>query len=159
MTKEQEVLKDLKEVTLEELDEAIKNVDKQEQEDSIEILENTELDINTIYNVDLYTYNIAVKNVLSMLEEKDKEIQFQKDINKTELDRHNKTEKNLKGIIKKQNKIIDLMADFIKDELTVDEFCTKEDCYADNYIDGHCEKCLNCIKQYFENKAKELLDK
>ena len=94
-----------------------------EQEDSIEILENTELDINTIYNVDLYTYNIAVKNVLSMLEEKDK--------------------------------IIDLMAEFIEDELTVDEFCTKEGCYADNYIDGHCEKCLNCIKQYFENTAKE----
>lgn len=42
-----------------------------EQADSIEILENTELDINTIYNVDLYTYNIAVKNVLYMLEEKD----------------------------------------------------------------------------------------
>ena len=47
------------------------------------------------------------------------------------------------------------MAEFIEDELTVDEFCTKEGCYADNYIDGHCEKCLNCIKQYFENKAKE----
>lgn len=97
----------------------------------------------------------AIETVLSMLEEQDKEIQFQNDINKTELDRHNKAEKNLKGIIKKQNKIIDLMAEFIEDELTVDEFCTKEDCYADNYIDGHCEKCLNCIKQYFENKAKE----
>ena len=51
-----------------------------------------------------------------------------------------------------KDKIIDLMAEFIEDELTVDEFCTKEGCYADNYIDGHCEKCLNCIKQYFENK-------
>lgn len=99
--------------------------------------------------------NESIETILSMLEEKDKEIQFQNDINKMELDRHNKTEKNLKGIIKKQNKIIDLMAEFIEDELTVDEFCTKEDCYADNYIDGHCEKCLNCIKQYFENKAKE----
>ena len=54
-----------------------------------------------------------------------------------------------------KDKIIDLMAEFIEDELTVDEFCTKEGCYADNYIDRHCEKCLNCIKQYFENKAKE----
>ncbi len=36
MTKEQEVLKDLKKVTLEELDEAIKAVDKQEQEEAIE---------------------------------------------------------------------------------------------------------------------------
>lgn len=59
------------------------------------------------------------------------------------------------SMIKEKDKIIDLMAEFIEDELTVDEFCTKEGCYADNYIDGHCEKCLNCIKQYFENKAKE----
>ena len=108
---------------------------------------------------DLDTDSIAMEKVLTMLKEKDKEIQFQEDINKTELNRQKKTEKNLKGIIKKQNKIIDLMAEFIEDELTVDEFCTKEDCYADNYIDGHCEKCLNCIKQYFENKAKELLNK
>lgn len=108
---------------------------------------------------DLDTDSIAIEKVLTMLKEKDKEIQFQEDINKTELNRQKKTEKNLKGIINKQNKIIDLMTEYIEDELTVDEFCTKEDCYADNYIDGHCEKCLNCIKQYFENKAKELLNK
>ena len=100
----------------------------------------------------------AIEIVLSMLKEKDKEIQFQEDINKTELNRHKKTEKSLKGQIIKQNKMIGLMAEFIEDELTVSEFCTKEGCYADNYIDGHCEKCLNCIKQYFENKAKELLN-
>lgn len=58
--------------------------------------------------------------------------------------------------LQNKDKIIDLMAEFIEDELTVDEFCTKEGCYADNYIDGHCEKCLNCIKQYFENKEKEV---
>ncbi len=101
---------------------------------------------NTSINVEV------LKTVLSMLEEKDKEIQFQEDINKTELNRHKKTEK---GQIIKQNKMIDLMTEYIEDELTVDEFCTKEGCYADNYIDGHCEKCLNCIKQYFENKVKE----
>lgn len=53
-------------------------------------------------------------------------------------------------------KIIDLMAEFIEDGFTVDKFCTKKGCYADNYINGHCEKCLNCIKQYFINKAKEV---
>lgn len=58
-------------------------------------------------------------------------------------------------MLEEKDKTIDLMAEYIEDELTVDEFCTKEDCYADNYIDGHCEKCLNCIKQYFENKVKE----
>lgn len=62
-------------------------------------------------------------------------------------------------MLEEKDKTIDLMAEFIEDELTVDEFCTKEGCYADNYIDGHCKKCLNCIKQYFENKAKELLNK
>lgn len=55
-----------------------------------------------------------------------------------------------------QEKIIDLMAKFIEDDFTVDKFCTKKGCYADNYINGHCEKCLNCIKQYFINKAKEV---
>lgn len=63
------------------------------------------------------------------------------------------------SILEEKDKTIDLMAEFIEDELTVDEFCTKKGCYADNYIDGHCEKCLNCIKQYFENKSKELLNK
>ena len=62
-------------------------------------------------------------------------------------------------MLEEKDKTIDLMAEYIEDELTVDEFCTKEGCYADNYTDGHCEKCLNCIKQYFENKAKELLNK
>ncbi len=62
------------------------------------------------------------------------------------------------SMLEEKEKIIDLMTEYIEDELTVDEFCTKEGCYADNYIDGHCEKCLNCIKQYFENKAKETED-
>lgn len=60
------------------------------------------------------------------------------------------------SMLEEKDKTIDLMAEYIEDELTVDEFCTKEGCYADNYTDGHCEKCLNCIKQYFENKAKEV---
>ena len=119
--------------------------------------------------------NTAIETVLSMLEGKNREI--------SKLKKHNdKLLKKLRNRIKEvkklekyslyneefsrlnkqlQNKaqIIDLMTEYIEDELTVDEFCTKEGCYADNYIDGHCEKCLNCIKQYFENKAKELLNK
>ena len=93
---------------------------------------------------DLDTDSIAIETVLSMLEEKDKEIQFQNDINKTELDRHNKTEKNLKGIIKKQNKIIDLIAEYI--------FCNQDDKFLLGYS-------IKDTKQYFENKAKELLNK
>mgnify|MGYP004553363653 CR=1 FL=1 len=94
-----------------------------EQEESLEKLKRQILIGECEKNIGISVFISDLKNVLSMLKEKDKQI--------------------------------DLMAEFIEDELTVDEFCTKEGCYADNYIDGHCEKCLNCIKQYFENKAKE----
>lgn len=52
-----------------------------EQEDSIEILENT--DISTIElaeNTDLYTYSLAVRTVLNMLKEKDTEIEKYKNL-------------------------------------------------------------------------------
>ena len=137
MTKEQEVLKDLKEVTLEELDEAIRAVDKQEQEDSIEILENTELDINTIDNVDLYTYSMAVKTVLSMLKEKDKQIEEYRGIGLRRHKQQVQIKKSLKGIINNQNKIIGLMAEQLTTPIHDKEW----------------------IKQYYENKAKELLNK
>ena len=68
------------------------------------------------------------------LEKKDKEIQFQKEINKTEQDRHKKTEKSLKGQLEKKDKIINEMAKYIVE--------------IDKYT------CINCIKQYFERKVE-----
>ena len=56
--------------------------------------------------------------------------------------------------VEKREKMIELMAEYLEDELT-DDICNKENCYADEYINGHCQKCLNCIKQYFEKKAEE----
>lgn len=104
---------------------------------------------NTSINVEV------LKTVLSMLEEKDKEIQFQEDINKTELNRHNKAEKNLKGIINKQNKIIDLMADEIANSIT--NTCPLEDYNYDLDCENKCnDNYKECWKQYFENKAKEV---
>ena len=44
----------------------------EEEKDSIEILKNTDLDVNTIDLVDLHTYNHEVKTVLKLLEKKDK---------------------------------------------------------------------------------------
>lgn len=93
MTKEQEVLKDLKKVTLEELDEAIKTVDKQEQEEAIEyfkkhikyfeeqikFIEATDCDY---YDEEFELYQNRVKQfntVLSMLEQKDKIIDLMAD--------------------------------------------------------------------------------
>lgn len=117
-------------------------------------------------------YQDAIETVLPMLEEKDKQIDKLKKHNDDLLRKLRNRVKDVKKLqkyslykkefsrlnkqLQNKDKIIDLMAEFIEDELTVDEFCTKEGCYADNYIDGHCEKCLNCIKQYFENKAKEV---
>lgn len=46
----------------------------EEEKDSIEILKNTDLDVNTIDLVDLHTYNYAVKTVLNLLEKKDNKI-------------------------------------------------------------------------------------
>lgn len=140
MTTEQEVLKDLKKVTLEELDEAIKAVDKQEQEaieyfkkhikyfeEQIKIIEATDCDY---YDEELELYQNRVKQfntVLSMLEEKDK--------------------------------TIDLMAETINNHDIDEDICKqmgqKENC---NEFEDK-EKCKECIKQYFENKAKELLNK
>jgi hypothetical protein len=103
----------------------------------------------------------AIETVLSMLEEKDKEIQFQNDINKTELDRHNKAEKNLKGIINKQNKIIDLYIDNImtyQQVKTIRKMCCPS-CPIGEKACTYSGIHRNCIKQYFENKAKELLNK
>lgn len=69
------------------------------------------------------------------LENKDKEIQFQKEINKTEQNRHKQTEKSLKGQLKKKDKMIDLMGEKIFEEGIVWE--NKED-----------------VKQYYERKVE-----
>lgn len=56
--------------------------------------------------------------------------------------------------LEKKDKIIDLMAKDIEDETTMENYCNREDCYADIYINGHCEKCLNCIKRYFTKQVE-----
>jgi len=61
----------------------------------------------------------------------------------------------LVNLIEEQEKIINEMAEFLEDETTVDDFCNKENCYADDYVNGHCEKCLNCIIEYFTKKVGE----
>lgn len=89
----------------------------------------------------------VLKTVLSMLEEKDELIQFKEDINHTELDRHNKTEKNLKGIINKQNKIIDLMAEQLAG-LTIFDIDKDEPLILGDKED---------VEIYFKEKVKEII--
>ena len=95
---------------------------------------------------DLDTDSIAIETVLSMLEEKDKIIQFKEDINNTALDRHKNTKKSLKGIIKKQNRIIDLMSEQLAG-LTIFDVDKDEPLILGDKDD---------VKQYFEEKAKEI---
>ena len=119
-----------------------------------------------------------LETVLNMLKEKDKEIQFQKDINKQEKDRHKQAEKSLKGQIKilkrdfkivdqecsrlerkeeKQDKIIDLMAEHICSSAIVDDTICAIKCDCETNINEDCthEKMLNCTKQYFEKRLED----
>lgn len=52
-----------------------------EIEDSISILENTDLDINNICSIDLRTYNVAVKTVVEVIKKQSKEIEELKEKN------------------------------------------------------------------------------
>lgn len=99
----------------------------------------------------------SLEIVLNMLKEKDEEIQFQKDINKTEKDRHKQAEKSLKGHIEKKDKMIDLMSEHICNSAIVDDtVCAiKCDCETDINEDCTYEKMLNCTKQYFERKVED----
>lgn len=129
------------------------------KEQAIERLKKLDYLLDDVYSTGLIEdgernqYQYAIETVLSILKEKEKEIQFQKDINKTELDRHKNTEKNLKGIIKKQNRIIDLMADEIANNII--NICPLADYNYDLDCENRCnDNYKECWKLYFENKAK-----
>ena len=62
------------------------------------------------------------------------------------------------NLLEKKNKIIDLMAIVIGNEpLPTEEYCIFRN--FDCPVVGGNRDCKDCIKQYFENKAKELLNK
>lgn len=127
-----------------------------EQEESIEILENLKTVIETglvnFSGKSMYDcgYQEAIehilsdlKNVLSMLEEKDIKLIETKEANR-----------QLSIELKNKDKIIELMAEAMryyngmqqKQEFCID-ICEEKEC--------NIEKCKERIKQYFENKAKE----
>ena len=63
------------------------------------------------------------------------------------------------AMLEEKDKTIDLMAEIINNNDIDEDICKqmgqKENC---NEFEDK-EKCKECIKQYFENKAKELLNK
>ena len=94
----------------------------------------------------------AIETVLNMLKEKDKEIaNLKNEINEAWEEWNNleqssyEEETRLKDEIKKKDKQIDLMAEYIN-EIDVSE----EICEGKTMCD---ENCKECIKQYFESKA------
>lgn len=102
-------------------------------------LENWTITINLDYYNCLEEY---IRRILDELEQKDKEIQFQKEINKTEQNRHKQTEKSLKGQLKKKDKMIDLMAERLAED--TEWFYSDFDNYTkQDFID------------YFTNKVEE----
>lgn len=152
-----------------------------EEEKAIEILKR---DINTpLYGGDTIIVLIEdIEIVLNLIEKQAKEITFQKEINNIEKKRHTQTEKTLKGQIKnkdkeierlknllkeneiyrknlfnyseKQNKVIDLMAEYLAD-IDFDECCAEipEPCLSCSWEDY--EPHTDCIKEYFIKKVEE----
>lgn len=148
-----------------------------EQEESIENLKGMLEYKRQVYNMDTMRNEIvpalydidrkAIETVLSMLKEKDKEIEFQKDIRNTEKNRNKKTEKSLKGIINKQNtelaeknaeierlnRQIDLMAEYLIG-VHIDNYdpTWEHEFEKDNFI---ILRSKEEVKQYFERKSEE----
>lgn len=91
------------------------------------------------------------ETVLSMLQEKDKEIEKYKYLYQKTLDNTIQVDReNIK--LKKQ---IDLMADFIFQSIDVEEDICNSAYIKCKQETGQDITCINCIKQYFKNKVKE----
>ena len=159
MTKEQEekIVKIVKNMSDEEIEDRIR---QDEQEEAIEIIEKMvksyiEADECGLSNNDFKHEIKAMQTVLSMLKEKDKEIEKYKYLYQKALDNTIKADReNIK--LKKQ---IDLMADYIFQNIDVEE-----DVCNSAYVECTQETaqditCINCIKQYFEQKATKLSQK
>lgn len=69
----------------------------------------------------------------------------------------NHTNKTYKGMLNKQSKQIDLMAEHIVSSAIVDDTVCAIKCDCETDIEEDCthEKMLNCTKQYFKSKAEK----
>ena len=101
---------------------------------------------------DIYKHlelNPAIETALSMLKEKDKEIEKYKYLYQKALDNTVKADReNIK-----KDKQIDFMSEYIASLDIEEDICSKigkENC--DKMSFGECE---DCIKQYFERKSRE----
>ena len=143
MTKEQEVFEKVNRIRIDFFDSKYKDV-------------HTDDELEEKYE--------ALGDVLNMLKEKDKEIEnlkMEKDEaweewNNLEQGTYEE-EQRLKSAIKKKNKIIDLMAEYIANRDNDEDICKYQVAeWCEDEEDGVLiEVCRKCIKQYFERKCEE----
>lgn len=132
---------------------------KKEQEVELDKLK-TYLEYAKKDNLDKFILDVkTAETILSMLKEKDKEINSQNGtINALQCALKERTEERDRkdNIVTKQNKIIDLMAEYITYCFNEDEGICKKSASRINNQDYDCDNnCKGCIKQYFEKLAKE----
>ncbi len=90
-----------------------------------------------------------IEIVLEKIQNQQSELEFQKEINKTEKNRHKQTEKSLKGQLEKKDKIINEMAEY----LSVIRDCPNADKGANIDCENSCkDNFKECWKQYFKRK-------
>ena len=60
---------------------------------------------------------------------------------------------NILNRLEQDERVIEEMVKYIED-YAIDDVCRKKDCYADEYKNGHCMKCVNCIIDHFRKKCE-----
>ena len=141
MTKEQEVIK--------YIETRIKICNE-----NADICDDNDFDEEATY---LREESYMLETVLNMLKEKDKEIEKLKADNKKAWKLNaNMKQRHLSDIFKinKKDKQIDLMAEYISKIDIEEDICIKNKTNPD-WCNEDYTNCKNCIKQYFERKAKD----
>ena len=127
------------------------------KEQAIERLKKLDYLLDDVYSTGLVEdeernkYQDAIETVLPMLEEKDKQID--------KLKKHNdELLRKLRNRVKEVKKLEKYS--IYKEEFSrLNKQLQNKDQQIDLKKECNIEKCKECIKQYFENKAKELLNK
>lgn len=114
-----------------------------EQREAIEYLKESVL----IYKNTIPKISEAIETVLSMLKEKDKEIERLRYIKKS-------FDYVVQKETEKKDKIIDLMAEYIA-TLEIEEDICMNNKINSEWCNEDYTNCKKCIKQYFEKLAKE----
>ena len=134
------------------------------KEQAIERLKKLDHLLDDVYSTGLVEdeerniYQDAIETVLPMLEEKDKIIEQYQNISNFQYKVYSAAVDDIFELnekLEEKDKIINLMLETINNHDIDEDICKqmgqKEDC---NEFEDK-EKCKECIKQYFENKAKE----